>query len=146
MPGGISRLLEVVSDFYSWSWMRIKLAKSVITAYDFVAQEELPTNEIRYQGSLTRLPAGESFPYLGVRTSLVRIETRQGPASSPWLAAEKQHVVEATKELVDIAKHHQYLVGQIVPAIHMVCSSRFWYSAPLVPWTDAELENIQLIF
>jgi hypothetical protein len=42
---------------------------------------------------------------------------RKGPAYSPGLAAEKQHVFAATKELVGIAKHHQYLVGQMVPAM-----------------------------
>ena len=146
-PRGMSRLLQVVSDFCAWSGMRIKLVKSVITAYDFAAREELPTDEIRYQGSpLTRLPADESFPYLGVRASLVRMGKRKGPASSPGLAAEKQHVVKAITELVGIAKHHQYLVGQMVPAMHMVCTSRFRYSAPLVPWTDAELEDMQLLW
>ena len=71
------------------------------------------------------------------------------PASSPGLAAEKRHVVEATKELVGIAKHHQYLVGQMMPTIHMEsleCTSRFRYSAPLVSWTDAELEDMQCLW
>ena len=144
---GMSRLLQVVSDFCAWSGMRIKLIKSVITAYDFAAREELPTDEIRYNGSpLTRLPADESFPYLGVRASIVEIGRKKGPAASPGLVAEKRHVVEATKELVGIARHHQYLVGQMVPTMHMVCSSRFRYSAPLVPWTGAELEDMQRLW
>ena len=51
------RLLQVVSDFCSWSGMWIELAKLVITAYDLAAREELLTDKIRYQGSpLTRLP------------------------------------------------------------------------------------------
>ena len=53
----MSRLLQVVSDFCSWSGMWIKLAKSVITAYYLAARAELLTDKIRYQGSpLTRLP------------------------------------------------------------------------------------------
>jgi hypothetical protein len=70
---------------------------------------------------------------------------RKGPASSPGLSAEKQHVIAATKELVGITKRHQYLVGQMVPAMQMVCSSGFRYSAPLVPWTGAELEDMQRV-
>ena len=30
----------------------------------------------------------------------------------------------------------------MVPAMHMVATSRFRYSAPLVPWTDAELDKL----
>ena len=41
----MSRLLQV-SDFCGWSGMRIKLIESVMTAYDFEAREELPTDEI----------------------------------------------------------------------------------------------------
>ena len=143
----MTRLLKVVDDFCEWSRMRIKLKQSFITAYDFGAGQELPTEDIKYQGkALTRLPADESFPYLGIRASLVEIGRRKGPASSPGLSAEKKHVIAATKELVGVAKHHQYLVGQMVPAMQMVCSSRFRYSAPLVPWTDAELEDMQRVW
>jgi hypothetical protein len=146
-PEGMTRLLQVVDDFCEWSGMRIKLKKSLITAYDFGAGQELPTEDIKYQGKpLTRLPADESFPYLGIRASLVEMGRRKGPASSPGLSAEKQHVIAATKELVGITKRHQYLVGQMVPAMQMVCSSRFRYSAPLVPWTDAELEDMQRVW
>ena len=146
-PEGMTRLLQVVNDFCEWSGMRIKLKKSFITAYDFGAGQELPTEDIKYQGkALTRLPADESFPYLGIRASLVEIGRRKGPASSPGLSAEKKHVIAATKELVGVAKHHQYLVGQMVPAMQMVCTSRFRYSAPLVPWTDAELEDMQRVW
>jgi hypothetical protein len=42
-----------------------------------------------------------------------------------------------------MTKRHQYLVGHLVPAMRMVCSSRFRYPSPLVPWTDAELEDMQ---
>ncbi len=31
----MSRLLQVVSDFCAWSWMRVKREKSVITGFDF---------------------------------------------------------------------------------------------------------------
>ena len=40
---GLSRLLEVVRGFCSWSGMRIRREKSVITAFDFGLKQELPT-------------------------------------------------------------------------------------------------------
>ena len=99
--------------------------------------------------------ADESFPSLGVRASLVRMGKGQGLASSPWLAAEKQHVVWT--RACNSHGGHQGTGGHSqtppVPrgpdnsrsAMHMVCSSRFQYSALLVPWMDAELDKMQLI-
>ena len=53
--------------------MRIELAKSVITAYDFAAQARAPgERDLIPREPLTRLPANESFLYLGFRASLVR--------------------------------------------------------------------------
>jgi hypothetical protein len=68
---GMHKLLQVVSSFCDWSGMRVKLQKSVISAYDYKAHEDLPTEGIRYNGgALVRLPAHESFRYLGVRAAL----------------------------------------------------------------------------
>ena len=67
---GMSRLLQVVvrAGFFTWSGMRIKLTKSVITVYDFRTWRELPTDEMRHHGqALTHLLADESFRYLGAR-------------------------------------------------------------------------------
>ena len=66
----MSRLLQVVvrAGFFTWSGMRIKLTKSVITVYDFRTRRELPTDEMRHHGqALTHLLADESFRYLGAR-------------------------------------------------------------------------------
>ena len=141
----MSRLLRVVADFCGWSGMRINRLKSVITAYDFRAKSELPTDGILYEGQpLVRLAADESFPYLGVRAALIQRKKRG--AASPGLEQEKSHIFSATKELVGIAKGHHLLLGQMVPAMHMVASSRFRYSAPLVPWTDAQLNELHRIW
>jgi hypothetical protein len=37
---------------------------------------------------------------------------------------------------------HNYLLSQMVPAMHMVATSRFRYLTPLVSWTDAELHKL----
>ena len=144
---GTSRLLAVVSAFCSWTGARVNLAKSVITAYDFGGKVELPTDDILYNGSpLVHLPTDQSFPYLGVRASLVSAGKRR--SAGPILAAEKEHVLAATRELVSIAREHSrtYLLSQMVPAMHMVATARFRYSAPLVPWTDAELEDVHKVW
>ena len=87
-----------------------------------------------------RLAAVESFPYLGVRAS--PIASRKRCALSPGLASEKDLVFSATRELARITKDQKYLLSQIVPTMHMVPSSRFRYSAPLVPWAESELEDV----
>lgn len=134
--GGMSRLLTVVDEFCNWSGMRIKSSKSFISAYNFKTKKELPTSSILYRGEpLTAIAARESFTYLGVRASLLGS-----------LDEEKAHVFQVTKELVGVARHHQYLISQMVPAMHMVATARFRYSAPLVPWTDAELDKLHKVW
>ena len=147
--GDLSRLLQVVADFCVWSGMRIKREKSVITGFDFRLGTDLPTAGILYDGApLTDLAAEEAFAYLGVRASLVDRQRRQGTGkrrgrpSAPCLSAEKEHIMSATTDMIAKIRRHSYLLSQMVPAMHMVTTSRFRYSAPLVPWTDAELNKL----
>ena len=148
-PEDMSRLLNVVADFCQWSGMRIKLQKSVASAFDFARKEELPTGGILYKGvPLVHLPADASFCYLGVRASILartaggRRPPQWRPSASPNLDAEKAHVFSVTKDLIGVAKQHRYLLSQMVPAMDMVASARFRYSAALVPWSDAELDRL----
>jgi hypothetical protein len=68
----MNRLLAVVSRFCSWSGMKVKLEKSVASAFDFVRKRELSTRDILYQGApLVHLPADENFCYLGVCASIL---------------------------------------------------------------------------
>ena len=81
----------------------------VITAYGYGTRRKLPTrtNDSMFQGqALTRPPAGESFPYLGIRTSLVLKTRRRGLGFCPGSPAEKEHVITAAKELGRLAKRH----------------------------------------
>jgi ribonuclease HI len=143
-------LMTVVSNFGHWSGMRVKLAKSVASAFDFAQKEELATGEILFEGAPFRhLPADEQFCYLGVRASILARTAgrrRWRPTVSPNLAEEKAHVFSATKELSSVAKHHRYRLGQMVPAMQMVAAARFRYSAALVPWTDAELDQLHKVW
>jgi hypothetical protein len=156
----MSRLLQVVADFCAWSGMRIKREKSVATGFDFKKGVALSTEGILYAGApLTGLAAHEAFAYLGVRASLVGVVRSRRQATSgtvarqrrkgspaPCLAAEKEHIFATTRDIVGKVRRHQYLLGQMVPAMRMVATSRFRYSAPLVPWTDAELDQLHRVW
>ncbi len=49
-----------------------------------------------------------------------------------------------TRDMVDMVQHHKYWLGQMVLAMRMVATLRFRYSAPLVPWTEAELDKLHI--
>ncbi len=144
----MSRLLNIVADFCQWSGMRIKLQKSVASVFDFARKEELPTGGIIYKGApLVHLPADASFCYLGVRASILARTAGgrrppQWPSASPNLDAEKAHVFSVTKDIIGVTKQHRYLLSQMVPAMDIVASARFCYSAALVPRSDAELDRL----
>ena len=138
---GLQRLLEVVSKFCEWSGMRIKLDKSVITAFDYLARRELDTKEILYNGKpLVCLAADESFPYLGLRASptsgrepeALRAFARLGVGERPHLLrCQRRSQVPAAPNGADHAK------GRIC---------RFRNSAPLVNWSNAQLNDLYKIW
>jgi hypothetical protein len=136
---GMEKLLQVVSSFCFWAGMRVKMQKSVISAYDYKSHKDLPTDGIRYNGeALVCLPAHEGFRYLGVRTALAGRKGTGGPGT----ADEIHHVFDSTKELIRSLADHQIPLSFIVPSMRMVAAARFRYSAALVPWTDADLEAL----
>lgn len=124
--------LSKTSQFCGWSGMRIKVIKSVLTAYDFAQRQDADVSGITYDGQpLRHLPATEAFTYLGIRTAL-----------AGCFRAERDHVINSVRELRDLVEHHRYNLDQMVEAMQMVASSRFRYSAPLVPWSDAQLDEL----
>ena len=128
----LQRLLDVTAGFCGWSGMRVKLSKSVLTGFDFALGREADASGILYQGQpLRHLPATESFRYLGVRISL-----------TGSFRDERRHVLDAVQDLRRLVKGHQYNLDQMVGAMQSVASSRFRYSAPLVPWSDAQLDKL----
>lgn len=132
----MNHLLRIVSQFCAWTGMRVNLAKSVITAFDFANNRELSVDGIRYEQSpLVALQPSEAFAYLGIRSSISRSTKR-----------EKEHIMTQTAELVSIATRHKYLLSQMTHAMQMVAVARFRYSAPLVPWTDAELDRLHTLW
>ena len=127
--------------------LHTNIGNKLASVYDFKQRRELPTDTILCRWSPpVHLQADKSFPFLGVRASLVSSGSRK--RAGPILAAEKEHVLAATKELVEIAREKSslYLLSQMVPAMHMVASAQFRYSAPLVPWTDNELNTVHSVW
>ena len=136
---GMQKLMQVVSSFCNWTGMKVKMTKSVITAYDYKTREDLPTDGIRYNGEpLVCLPAHDSFRYLGVRTALAGRKGSVGPGTTN----EIHLVFCSTKELTRLLANHQIPLSFIVPSMRMVAAARSRYSAALVPWTDADLEEL----
>ena len=132
-PTGMQKILGVIARFCQRSEMRLNMARSVITAFDYGRRTELPTNGIRYNGEiLVCLPGRESFRYLGVRTAL----SGGLRGASPNTADEIQHVKSSTKELT------QRLAGHQMPSMRAVATAWFRYSAALTPWTDYELGEL----
>jgi len=137
-------LLQVVKKFCDWSGMRVKREKSVISGFDYKTGRNILTEGIMFDGaSLSNLPATDSFPYLGIRASLIGKHNRR-PA--PCLDDEIKHVFSTTLESIGLVKHHKFLLSQMVPAMHMVTTAWFRYSAPLVPWTDADLDKLHSVW
>ena len=93
---------------------RIKLDKSVITAFDNRACRELGTEDsVRNPCNgkpLIHLAAEESLTYLEVHASL--ITSWMCCALSRGLASEKDQVFSAAEELLGIANDHKYLLRQ----------------------------------
>ena len=146
-PAAMNRALQVVADFCRWSGLGVNLSKSVITAWDYRCKRDLPTDVILFNGQpLVNLRADEHFRYLGVRASLVKKGKRKGKGHAPCLTDEKHHIFASTQELTTLSKNHKFLFRQMVPAMHMVATSRFRYSAPLVAWTDAEMDELYTIW
>ena len=128
--------LTKTAEFCRWSGMRVKVTKSFLSAYDFRDRKEADVTGILYEGhALQHLPPEEAFPYLGIRSSL-----------TGCFRAEKEHVMKSVRELREQVAHHKYNLDQMVDAMHMVASSRFRYSAPLVPWTDAQLDRLHVLW
>lgn len=129
-------LLEVVETFCNWSGMRLNVTKSEISAWDFGRRTEPDTSNITInKQALARLAPTSPFRYLGFRFSLL----------GQW-DAEVAHVFATTKELLLSVTKHGYTVKQIVGIAHSVATARFRFSAPLVPWTDAQLDKLHKLW
>ena len=58
------------------------------------------------------------------------------------LFREKSDQIERDFWIDHLANCHEYLIGLMVQAMQLVRASWFRYSAPLVPWTDVEMEEL----
>jgi hypothetical protein len=104
--------------------MRIKLQKSVASAFNLQRKQKLSNGDFLYNNvPLVSLPADHHFQYLGMHASIPARNKRHSqwrPAVSSNLAAEKAHIFSATKELIVVAKQYCNLLAQMMSAMQMV--------------------------
>jgi ribonuclease HI len=128
----MNSLLIVVDKFCAWSGMQLNVAKSEISAWDFGTKLTPDISQVRVNGqTLQCLPATQAFRYLGFRFSLM----------GKW-GEEVAHIFTATRELLPVVNKHGYTVGQMTQVINSVVTSRFRYSAAMVPWSDRQLDQL----
>ncbi len=152
---------------YSKRWLsfaqRIQLEKSFITCFDLKERASLSTESILYEGAPPHLLVSRRGICLPGRACESGLATLALTASCLWAKNTVQTVpgslpgsrkgahsqcfsATATRDMVGMVRHHKYLLGQVVPAMRrsmrMVTTSRFLYSASLVPWTEAELDKL----
>ena len=129
-------LLDAVDVFCKWSGMRVNVSKSEISAWDFKTNTTPNFSTVTMNGTpLEQLLASKAFRYLGFRFSL----------SGSW-DEEIAHIFSVTSELVPIVTKHGYTTAQMSAVMHSVATSRFRYSAALVPWTDRQLNKLHSIW
>ena len=133
---GMQQLLGVLEEFESWSGIRLNLKKTVCMRIGKGAREQQPELNLRYRGKAVRVAAvDEPIRYLGFWA------TADGD-----FAETKRRVIEKTKQAIDRIQHHpltpelawEVFVSQGVGA--------FRYSAAVVDWNDAELEELERLW
>eukprot|EP00961_Rhodomonas_salina_P028581 385555-Rhodomonas_salina.1 len=91
-PSHMQTLLNIVSDFSTWSGMEVAHDKTEITAYDFKRKTPLETATIHYRGKpFPFLHPDQPFKYLGINLTL----------TLDW-RFEKQAVKDKVKKAIDL--------------------------------------------
>jgi len=110
----------------------VNLEKTEACGYDYGSQCELDVSMLRLNGQpLKCLRPSEPFRYLGIRLSLM----------GGW-DAEKCHVFESSRSVVERLQGHSYSPAQICWVIGACVVSKFRYSCAFVDWRPEELEEL----
>ena len=129
-------LLEVVASFCEYSGMELRPDKCEITGYNFGTKQPIDVSAVQYKGTaLPTLRPGKATKCLGVHISL----------SLDW-STEKQYVMQKMKNAVAHLHNTCYTRSQIMNLFRICVVPIFRYSAPLVPWTAAELLKIDRLW
>jgi ribonuclease HI len=133
---GAESMLGEVERFCDYTGMEVRPEKCEITGMSFGTQQPLDVSRVRYKGaSLPALPPDKATKYLGFYISLT-LDWRQ----------EKAYVLGKTLQAVQQLRHTPYTRSQIMMLFRTCVVPIFRYSAPLVPWTWAELRRLDKIW
>ena len=130
---GIQRLMNVIASFEEWSGIPLNLKKTMLMIVDGDKQRRQRTEATTYQGQAIRtVPEHEPVRYLGF-----------------WATANgdfrhtKEIVRQRTREAVELIRHHPHSPGMAIQIFKSKGIGIFRYSAAMVDWTGAELQELQ---
>ena len=133
---GAQALLDKIQMFEEWSGLRVNQKKTsamIISRADRQGQDSMP---LTYQGHpITTLASTSSVRYLGL----------WGTACGD-MAETKRRILEKTRNARDMIEHHPLTPEQAVELFVSVGVGAFRYSAALVPWTAAELGELEKVW
>ena len=130
---GIQRLMNVIASFEEWSGIPLNLKKTMLMIVDGDKQRRQCTEATTYRGQTIRtVPENEPVRYLGF-----------------WATANgdfrytKEIVRQRTREAVELIRHHPHSPGMAIQIFKSKGIGIFRYSAAMVDWTGAELQELQ---
>ena len=130
--GDMQVLLNEVQRFEEWSGLKVNRNKTcalIAGARGNIAKQQ---TGLSYNGSAIRiLGCEEACRYLGLWS------TANGDMS-----AMKERVRNKTQEAIDLMKHHPLTPKMAIELFTSIGIGAFRYSAALVPWTWAELQDL----
>ena len=130
--GDMQVLLNEVQKFEEWSGLKVNRNKTcalITGARGNIAQQQ---TGLSYNGSAIRiLGCDEACRYLGLWS------TANGDMS-----AMKERVRNKTQEAIDLMKHHPLTPKMAIELFTSIGIGAFRYSAAIVPWTWAELQDL----
>jgi hypothetical protein len=134
---GANSMMGTVERFCDYTGMEVRPEKCEVTGMHFgTKQRPMDVSRVQYKGtSLTTLSPYKATKHLGVHISL-SLDWRQ----------EKQYIMEKTLQAVRQLHNTCFTRSQIMMLLRTCVVPIFRYSAPLVPWTEAELYNIDKLW
>lgn len=128
--------LKQVEAFNAYTNGAVRPEKCEVTGMNFRTNQPLDVSGVRYKDKpLPSVHPKEAIKYLGAHINL----------DLSW-SAEKQYVRTKTLKAVEQLNNTCYTRGQIMMLFYTCVVPIFRYSAPLVPWTWAELEDIDRLW
>ena len=125
------QLLDIIARFADFTDTELNTSKSFVTGYNFALNKELQI-QLKYLGSaLPFHPSTHTFRCLGIHFNC-RLEGHQG----------KQIVLSRTKEFVGLLRNHFHDADQIDMVMRVAVIPIFRFSAPLLGWTDREMNTL----